>query len=70
MRASRTMIASGKNVSGTRELATTGFASTSDALARDPGRPSHIKAEYNCGDNLHPNGAAYEAMAARSISIC
>ena len=34
-----------------------------DALARDPARPSHIKAEYNSGDNLHPNDAAYEAMA-------
>jgi lysophospholipase L1-like esterase len=34
-----------------------------DALARDPARPRHIKAECNSGDNLHPNDAAYEAMA-------
>jgi lysophospholipase L1-like esterase len=34
-----------------------------DALVRDPARPSHIKAEYNSGDNLHPNDAANEAMA-------
>ena len=35
-----------------------------DALARDPARPSRLKAEFNSGDNLHPNDAAYEAMAA------
>jgi lysophospholipase L1-like esterase len=34
-----------------------------DALARDPANPKHIKAEYNSGDNLHPNDAAYEKMA-------
>jgi lysophospholipase L1-like esterase len=34
-----------------------------DALARDPANPKHIKAENNSGDNLHPNDAAYEAMA-------
>jgi lysophospholipase L1-like esterase len=35
-----------------------------DALTRDSANPHHIKAEYNSGDNLHPNDAAYEAMAA------
>jgi hypothetical protein len=34
-----------------------------DTLARDPADPKHIKAEYNSGDNLHPNDAPYEAMA-------
>ena len=33
-----------------------------DALARDSADPKHIKAEYNSGDNLHPNDAAYEAL--------
>jgi lysophospholipase L1-like esterase len=35
-----------------------------DALVRDPSNSKHIKAEYNSGDNLHPNDAAYQAMAA------
>jgi lysophospholipase L1-like esterase len=35
-----------------------------DALSRDPTRPQHIKAEYDSGDHLHPNDAAYQAMAA------
>ena len=34
-----------------------------DALARDQADPHHIRAEYNSGDNLHPNDAAYETMA-------
>jgi lysophospholipase L1-like esterase len=34
-----------------------------DALARDPNRPSHIKAEFDSGDHLHPNDAGYKAMA-------
>ncbi|HTR13263.1 MAG TPA: SGNH/GDSL hydrolase family protein [Roseiarcus sp.] len=34
-----------------------------DAIVRDPANPKHTKAEYNSGDNLHPNDAAYEAMA-------
>jgi len=34
-----------------------------DAIVRDPSNPKHTKAEYNSGDNLHPNDAAYEAMA-------
>jgi lysophospholipase L1-like esterase len=34
-----------------------------DALARDPDNPKHIKASMDSGDHLHPNDAAYEAMA-------
>jgi lysophospholipase L1-like esterase len=34
-----------------------------DAVVRDPANPKHTKAEYNSGDNLHPNDAAYETMA-------
>ena len=34
-----------------------------DALTRDQADPHHIRAEYNSGDNLHPNDAAYETMA-------
>jgi lysophospholipase L1-like esterase len=34
-----------------------------DALAADPANPSHIKAEFDSGDHLHPNDAGYEAMA-------
>jgi len=35
-----------------------------DVVVRDPANPKHIKADYNSGDNLHPNDAAYQAMAA------
>jgi lysophospholipase L1-like esterase len=34
-----------------------------DRALRDPARPDHIGADYNCGDNLHPNDAGYKAMA-------
>ncbi len=34
-----------------------------DAIARDPAKPKHIKAEYDKGDHLHPNDAGYRAMA-------
>jgi lysophospholipase L1-like esterase len=34
-----------------------------DAVARDPANPKHIKAEFDCGDHLHPNDAGYQAMA-------
>jgi lysophospholipase L1-like esterase len=34
-----------------------------DALARDPNRPAHIKADFDSGDHLHPKDAAYQAMA-------
>ena len=33
-----------------------------DKLAADPANPKHIKAEFNSGDNLHPNDAGYAAM--------
>jgi len=34
-----------------------------DALARDSANPKHVKADYDSGDHLHPNDAAYDAMA-------
>ena len=34
-----------------------------DAVARDPNRPTHILAAYDCGDHLHPQDAGYKAMA-------
>jgi len=34
-----------------------------DAALRDPARPDNILDDYNCGDNLHPNDAGYQAMA-------
>jgi lysophospholipase L1-like esterase len=34
-----------------------------DAVVRDPARPSHMRAEYDSGDHLHPNDAGYRAMA-------
>ena len=34
-----------------------------DAVIRDPANPKHAKAEYDSGDNLHPNDAGYEKMA-------
>jgi lysophospholipase L1-like esterase len=34
-----------------------------DELTRDPANPSHILAEFDSGDHLHPNDAGYEAMA-------
>ena len=34
-----------------------------DAMTRDPNRPTHILAAYDCGDHLHPNDAGYKAMA-------
>jgi lysophospholipase L1-like esterase len=33
-----------------------------DAVVRDPQHPSHIRAEYDAGDHLHPNDAGYKAM--------
>jgi lysophospholipase L1-like esterase len=35
-----------------------------DKLLEDPARPGHIRADYDCGDHLHPNDAGYKAMAA------
>ena len=33
-----------------------------DALTRDPKAPEHLRAEYDCGDHLHPSAAGYKAM--------
>ncbi|MEJ0093852.1 MAG: SGNH/GDSL hydrolase family protein [Methylocella sp.] len=33
-----------------------------DAVVRDPARPDHIAAAYDCGDHLHPNDAGYRKM--------
>jgi lysophospholipase L1-like esterase len=33
-----------------------------DAVVRDPGHPTRIRAEYDVGDHLHPNDAGYRAM--------
>ena len=35
-----------------------------DAVTRDPANPTHIRAEFDHGDHLHPNDAGYRAMAA------
>lgn len=35
-----------------------------DAVVRDPSRPSRLRPSYDSGDHLHPNAAAYAAMAA------
>ena len=34
-----------------------------DKVLEDPKNPKHINPAYNCGDNLHPNDAGYQAMA-------
>jgi lysophospholipase L1-like esterase len=34
-----------------------------DALVRDPSRPTRLRAEFDCGDHIHPNDAGYRAMA-------
>jgi len=34
-----------------------------DAAIRDPDHPARILAEYDSGDDLHPNDAGYQAMA-------
>jgi lysophospholipase L1-like esterase len=33
-----------------------------DALMRDPGIPTRLRAEYDSGDHLHPGEAGYKAM--------
>jgi lysophospholipase L1-like esterase len=33
-----------------------------DAAVRDPANPTHIRADYDVGDHLHPNDAGYRAM--------
>ena len=39
-----------------------------DKLLEDPNNPKHINPAYNCGDNLHPNDAGYQAMA-KSVDL-
>jgi lysophospholipase L1-like esterase len=34
-----------------------------DKAIKDPQKPTWLKAEYDCGDHLHPNDAGYKAMA-------
>ena len=34
-----------------------------DAVVRNPTRPTRLRAAYDSGDHLHPNAAAYRAMA-------
>ncbi len=34
-----------------------------DMTVRDPDKPNYVLDAYDCGDNLHPNDAGYEAMA-------
>jgi lysophospholipase L1-like esterase len=34
-----------------------------DRLARDPSRPTRLRAEFDSGDHLHPGDAGYRAMA-------
>ena len=34
-----------------------------DKVVEDPARPGHIRANYDCGDHLHPSDAGYKAMA-------
>ena len=33
-----------------------------DAVVRNPGDPSVLRPEFDTGDHLHPNHAAYRAM--------
>ena len=34
-----------------------------DKVVQDPGNPNKIRADFNKGDDLHPNDAGYKAMA-------
>jgi lysophospholipase L1-like esterase len=34
-----------------------------DKVVEDPARSGYIRAEYDCGDHLHPNDTGYNAMA-------
>jgi len=45
------------------ELRLASFDIDFDALVRDPAKPTHILAQYDKGDHLHPNAAGYKAMA-------
>jgi lysophospholipase L1-like esterase len=35
-----------------------------DAAVRDPEHPTQLRADYDCGDHIHPSDAGYKAMAA------
>ena len=39
-----------------------------DHVLEDPARPGHVRAEFDCGDHLHPNDAGYQAMA-RAVDL-
>jgi hypothetical protein len=41
-----------------------------DAVARDPDRPSHIKAAFDSGDHLHPGDGGIRRWRIRSMSRC
>ncbi len=34
-----------------------------DRVMADPARPDHLRADYDCGDHLHPSPTGYNAMA-------
>jgi lysophospholipase L1-like esterase len=34
-----------------------------DALMRDPQQPTRLRADYDCGDHIHPNDVGYRVMA-------
>ena len=34
-----------------------------DKVVEDPAKPGYVRADYDCGDHLHPNDAGYKAMA-------
>ena len=34
-----------------------------DALLRDPQHPTHLRAQFDSGDHIHPNAAGYKAIA-------
>jgi lysophospholipase L1-like esterase len=39
-----------------------------EKVVADPKAPDHINPAFNCGDNLHPNDAGYQAMA-KSVDL-
>lgn len=39
-----------------------------DKVVEDPAKPGYVRADYDCGDHLHPNDAGYEAMA-KSVDL-
>ncbi|MDZ5650188.1 SGNH/GDSL hydrolase family protein [Nitrospirillum sp. BR 11828] len=40
-----------------------------DAAVRDPAHPERIRADYDCGDHLHPSDAGYRAMAEAALAV-